>query len=104
MNEPGYAVVWPRGPCVKQEIHLAKRLDTLDGKNVGFVWNGVFFGDEMFHVIEKALTVLYHQIKLTKLEEFNITQGEGDFAKVIATSADKLERYNFDAVIFGVGC
>jgi hypothetical protein len=104
MNEPSYAVVWPRGPRVKQEIGLAKRLDTLDGKNVGFIWNGVFFGDEMFTVIEKALMARFHRIKLIKLEEFNITKGEGDFAKVIATSPDKLERYNFDAVIFGVGC
>jgi hypothetical protein len=104
VNESSYAVVWPRGKIVNQEGRLAKRLGTLDGKTIGFMWNGVFFGDKMFPVIEKELAGRYSQTKFVRFEVFSITQGQGDITKVIAASPDKLKRYNCDAVISGVGC
>ena len=104
MNEPSYAVVWPRGKSIKQEGHLANRLSTLEDKKIGFMWNGVFFGDKMFPVIEQELTNQYHRSKFVSFEVFSITHGQGDIARVIAASPDKLKQYNCDAVISGVGC
>ena len=104
MNELNYAVVWPRGKGIKQEGHLANRLSTLEGKTIGFMWNGVFFGDKMFPVVEQELTNRYPRSKFVRFEFFDITHGQGDLAKVIATSPDKLKQYNCDAVISGVGC
>ena len=104
MNEPSYAVVWPRGRRVKQEVRLAKRLDTLDGKTIGFMWNGVFFGDKMFDVIKDELVNRYPRSKFVSFEVFSITQGQGDVAEAIADSPDKFKQYNCDAVISGVGC
>ena len=104
MNEPSFAVVWPRGLIVNQEVCFAKRLDTLEGKTIGFMWNGVFFGDKMFPVIEKQLADRYPLSKFVFFEEFSITQGQGEIAKTIAASPEKIKQYNCDAVISGVGC
>jgi hypothetical protein len=104
MNEPSYAVVWPRGKRIKQEVRFAKRLDTLEGKTIGFMWNGVFLGDKMFPVIEQELANRYPRIKFVSFEVFNITHGQKDVADVLAASPDKLKQYNCDAVISAVGC
>lgn len=104
MNEPSYEVVWPRGKRITQEVHLAKRLDTLDGKTIGFMWNGVFFGDKIFRVIEDELRNRYPRTKFVSFEVFSITRGQGDAAEQIDDYPDKLKQYNCDAVISGVGC
>jgi hypothetical protein len=103
MKEPSYAVVWPRSKKVKTEVHLAKRLNTLDGKTIGFTWDGVFSGDEMFLVIEKELKKRYPQIKFIGYKAFGLTHG-GDEPKIISELPDKFKQYHCDAVISGVGC
>ena len=103
MKEPGYAVVWPRGNQVKEGVHLAKRLDTLDDKTIGFLWYGIFFGDEMFLVIEKELVKRYPRSKFVSYDVFGLMDG-GNEIKVIAGLPDKLRQYKCDAVIAGVGC
>jgi hypothetical protein len=103
LKEPGYAVVWPRGKQIKEEARLAKRLNTLDDKTIGFLWHGIFFGDEMFPVIEKELAKRYPRSKFVSYEVFGLMDG-GNEAKVIAGLPDKLRQYKCDAVISGVGC
>ena len=103
MKELGFEVLWPRGRKVLEEVHLAKRLDALEGKTVGFVWNWAFRGDEMFPVIEKELTKRHPGIKFIGYEVFGNTHG-GKEADTIATLADKLKENRCDAVISGVGC
>ena len=39
MEQQGYAVVWPRGKKVKTEARLARRLNTLDHKTIGLLWD-----------------------------------------------------------------
>ncbi len=103
MKEPSYAVIYPRGKRVNEEARLAKRLDTLEGKTIGFIWDGIFFGDKMFPVIQKELVKRYPQSKFVRYEVFGLTHG-GDEAKVIAGLPDKFKQYKCDAVISGVGC
>ncbi len=104
MEEASYKVVWPRGRRVIESARLAKRLDTLENKTIGFIWNGVFFGDKMFPVIEKELAKRYPRSKFVSYEVFGITHGRVDVAKVIDAFPDKLKQYKCDAVISGVGC
>ena len=48
-NEPtSYSVVWPRGEKTQEIAPLAGRLDSLEGKTVGFLWDYLFRGDEIF--------------------------------------------------------
>ena len=45
--------VWPRGAKAAGAKQLAKRLDTLEGKTVAFLWDYMFRGDEIFPLIER---------------------------------------------------
>jgi len=103
MKESEYAVVWPRGKQIQDKASLAKRLDNLDGKTIGFLWYGIFFGDEIFQVIEKELVKRYPRSKFISYEVFGLIDG-GNEAKVIDGLPGKLKQYKCDAVIAGVGC
>ncbi len=104
MKETGYKVVWPRGKRVIEKGNLAKRLGTLEGKTIGFMWDGIFLGDKVYPVIEEELVKRYPRSKFVNYEVFGITHARGDEAKVIAAFPDKLKRYKCDAVISGIGC
>ncbi len=103
MKELEYEVVWPRGKKVVESARFARRLETLAGKTVGFLWDWLFRGDQIFPVIEKELANQYPGIKFVGYEEFGSTHG-GKEAEVLAALPDKLKRYKCDAVISGVGC
>ena len=98
-----YEVLWPLGKKTMETVHLAKRLDTLEGKTVCNLWDWVFHGDKIFPMIEKELAKRYPGIKFVSYEVFGPTHG-GDEAKVLAALPDKLKQNNCDAVISGMGC
>ncbi len=53
------------------EVKLsAPRLDDLNGKTVGEIWNGVFKGDATFPVIRKLLKARYPRLNLIPYTEF----------------------------------
>ncbi len=104
MNNPGYyEVVWPRGKRRSEAVRFARRLDTLEGKTVGELWDWIFRGDQIFPVIEKELVKRYPGIKFVNYDVFGSTQGF-DEAQVLAGLPDKLKQYKCDAVISAVGC
>ncbi|MBI2987030.1 MAG: hypothetical protein HYY45_09710 [Deltaproteobacteria bacterium] len=82
---------------------MAKRLDTLDGKTIGELWNLDFHGDELFRTLETELTRLYPGIKFVSYEVFGSTHGAKE-AAVLAALPDKLCENGCEAVISGVGC
>ena len=98
-----YAVVWPRGKAKYEQTSYASRLDTLEGKTIGELWDWVFYGDKVFPTLEKELTKRYPGIKFVSYEVFGSTHG-GDEAKVIANLATTLKEQGCDAVISGMGC
>ncbi|MBE10434.1 MAG: hypothetical protein CMM35_08985 [Rhodospirillaceae bacterium] len=103
-NEPtAYSVVWPRGEKTQDIAPLATRLDSLEGKTVGFVWDYLFRGDEIFPVLEEGLKQRYPKIKFVSYDEFGSTHG-GDEHAVIAGLSDKIKMTGTEAVISGMGC
>jgi hypothetical protein len=96
-------VVWPRGRQVKTGAHLAKRLDTLEGKVVAELWDWVFKGDKMYAVWEKELPKRYPGVKFVSWREFGEIHG-ADERQVLAELPQKLKKFGVDAVICGVGC
>ncbi|MFC1986680.1 hypothetical protein ACFLWC_06840 [Chloroflexota bacterium] len=98
-----YEVVWPSSKKVVEGVHFAKRLDTLKGKTVGFLWNGIFHGDKMFPVIEKELAKRYPNIKFVEHGEFGLTYAEKE-ADVLNNLPDSLKKNKCDAIISGIGC
>ena len=98
-----YEVVWPKSPLAVQTQPLAERLDTLEGKRVGFLWDFLFRGHELFPVIEKELQHRFTGIEIVGYDEFGNTHG-GDEAEVIAALPNRLRDRRIDAVVSGVGC
>jgi len=68
---PNYRVLWPGGRKAKEETQpFAKRIETLDQKIVGMVWNGRFRGDEIFSLLTKALTQRYAGLQIVPWTQF----------------------------------
>ena len=93
------------GPVVRQQ-HITPRLDHLNGKTVGEVWNGVFKGDQTFPLIRKLLRERVPGIKIVPYTEFpfqhggdNPTQQKALAARIAALAREK----GCDALISGNG-
>ena len=102
-SEPYYDVVWPRSSLAVDKQTLAERLDTLAGKRVGFLWDYLFRGDELFPAIRDELRARFDGVEIVDFEAFGNTHG-GDEAAVISALPDRLRERRVDAVISGVGC
>ena len=98
-----YEVIWPRGRKAVESVSFAKRLDTLEGKTVGFLWDWLFRGDEIFPMVEKELLRRYPGVKFVGYEVFGSTHG-GEEATNMAALPDRLKKNQVDAVISGIGC
>ena len=103
MTEPLYDVVWPGSPSGIEHRELAPRLDTLDGKRIGFLWDYLFRGDELFPVLERELSARFEGVTFVGYDIFGNTHG-GDEAKVIDRLPDTLRSRAVDAVVSGMGC
>ena len=68
-------VVSPVGLDAVKRSSSAPRLETLNGRTIGEVWNGVFKGDLTFPVIRKLLQQRFPSIKIVPYTEFPHTTG-----------------------------
>ena len=82
MTEPSYDVVWPGALSGIEHRDLAPRLDTLEGKRIGFLWDYLFRGDELFPVLERELAARYEGATLVGSETFGNTHGDCTAAPV----------------------
>jgi hypothetical protein len=95
--------VWPRAPRVVERGTLARRLPTLEGRTIAFLWDAVFRGDEIFPVIESALRDRFPSVRFVGWNAFGSTFG-GDEAPTIAALPGRLHELGVDAVVSGIGC
>ena len=79
-----------------------RRLEALGAKRIGFVWDYVFRGDEMFEVLEEELSKRFPGSVFVPYETFGNMHGH-DEREVLAALPDILRREELDAVIAGVG-
>lgn len=71
-------------------------------ERVGFVWDYVFRGDEMFAVLERELGRRWPGTAFVPHGAFGNIHGH-DEREVLAVLADRLREKEVDAVIAGVG-
>ncbi len=69
-KEGVYKVLWPRGRRTGEVIAFAERLDSLEGKTVCELWDGLFRGDEIFPMLKKELSERYPGVKVVPWTEF----------------------------------
>ncbi len=107
MNQENYGevfeVLWPRGRKMVGVSPLAKRLPTLENKTIGFLWDYLFRGDEIFPILEQELSKRFPGIKFVDYNEFGSTHGKEE-REVLLGLPDQFKRLGVDAVISGMAC
>ncbi|GAB2186229.1 hypothetical protein LAB1_35380 [Roseibium sp. LAB1] len=98
-----YATLWPGGETAVPTFSPAKRPKNLDGLTVAFVWDYVFRGDEIFPILQEALTEAFPAMKFVSYDRFGNTFG-GDEHGVLKRLPDNLAANGIDVAISGVGC
>lgn len=102
-----YEVVSPLGEPVAEMISMAPRLETLEGKTIGEIWNGGFRGDETFPIIEKLLRERYPKVKFIPYSEFPLitiaSLHPQKKKQTLEKLKEELQKKKCDAVITGNG-
>lgn len=101
--EPTYDVVWPQSPKGVEPQALAPRLDTLDGKTIAYLWDGLFRGEELFAALTDELTRRYPTVQIVDWDVVGNTHA-ADEHEVIAKMPGVLDEYGVHAVVSAVGC
>ncbi len=99
VTEPHYSVVRPVGRWAAEPIRV--RAATV-ARRVGFVWDHVFRGDEMFKVAEEELRARDPRLTFVGYQAFGDIHGR-DAAQVVASLPSRLRAEEVDTVIVGVG-
>jgi hypothetical protein len=102
-GQPMERVLWPRGKKTVEVVSLAKRLDALEGKTIGQLWDDLFRGDEIFPLLEEALAVRFPGVKFVNYKVFGSTHGREE-QRVVAELPARLRQHGVDAVISGMAC
>ena len=102
-NGGDYAVVWPRSAKAVEIKPLARRLDTLEGKTIAFLWDDLFRGDEIWPILKQELSNRHAGLSFIDHDAFGSTHGD-DEHRVLAELPGKLASMRIDAVISGMGC
>jgi hypothetical protein len=100
--EPEFAVVWPLAHSTYARVALNTRLPDPEGKRIGFIWDHVFRGDEIYELVEAELGARYPSMTFVPYPEFGNIHGE-DEHEVFAALPDRIRAEELDAVIVGVG-
>jgi len=102
-----YEVVSPEGKSTIKMITMPPRLDTLEGKTIGFATNRLFKYEVTFPAIEKVLLKKYPTVKIIPHTEFhtisNAELAAGVRAKVVDDLGAAFLEKGCDAVISGNG-
>lgn len=102
VSEGTFKALWPGGRSAVTPVQPAARAPSLAGKRVGFLWDQMFRGDEIFPMLERELTKQFPGIEFVGEAEFGPTFG-GDEHAVVESLAEKLSALDVDAVISGIG-
>ena len=98
-----YEVVWACGERKQPQRPLAKRLDTLDGKTIAQLWDFLFFGDEVFAVLEEKLRERFPRVKFVSWREFGSTHAVNE-KELLASLPQRFKELGVDAAISSMAC
>jgi len=99
-------VVSPEGLAAVHQSGAAPRLDTLEGKTIAEIWNGVFKGDVTFPVMRALLKKKFPSLKVIPYTEFPHAPGSDNPARQRELARDiaaLVKEKGCDAVISGNG-
>ncbi len=102
MNGGDFEVVWPLGRKTMQDLALNRRLSDGAAKRVGFIWDNMFRGNDMFPLLQAGLAEKYPGSSFVPYEFFGNVHGH-DEREVLAALPQRLKEAQVDAVVVGVG-
>jgi hypothetical protein len=103
MSTPHEHAVWPLSKSGTETRALAPRLKSLDHARVGFLWDYVFRGDELFPVLAAELRRRFPKIEIVQYDTFGNTHG-ADEVEVIRALPARLRENGITAVVSAMGC
>ena len=103
MSSNDYQVVWPRSAKSVEVKPLAPRLASLEGKTIGFVWDYLFRGDEIWPTLKEELSARFTGMRFVDYDAFGSTHGE-DEHQVLDSMPGKIRELKVDAIVSGMGC
>lgn len=95
-----YDVVWPKAPLATARRPLAPRIDGVAGRRIGFMWEYLFRGDELFPVLAQELQA--RGAEVVGYEAFGNVHGP-DEAQLVGEIPSVIAARGIDAVVCGVG-
>jgi hypothetical protein len=95
-----YDVVWPRSPLAAARRPLSPRIDGVAGKRIGFMWEYLFRGEELFPALAEELRG--RGADVVSYEAFGNLHGP-DEAQLIGEIPSVIAARGIDAVVSGVG-
>ncbi len=99
-------VVSPAGGEAVAQKSIAQRLQDLNGKTVGEIWNGGFKGDQTFPILRRLLKQRYSGVKVVPFTDFpHIYGGDNptEQKKLAKRLAALAKEKGCDAIISGNG-
>jgi hypothetical protein len=102
-NSGDYAVVWPRSAKAVEIKPLARRLDSIEGKTIAFLWDDLFRGDEIWPILKQELGKRFTGVNFVDHDAFGSTHGDEEH-RVLSELPGKIKSMNIDAVVSGMGC
>ena len=81
---------------------LAPRLDDLRGRRIGFLWDYMFRGEELFPVLERELSARFPGVEFVGHEAFGNIHGPEE-AQLVGEIPSVIAARGVDAVVAGVG-
>jgi hypothetical protein len=98
-----YDVVWPCGERKQKMRPLARRLDTLNGKTIAQLWDFLFYGDDIFNMLEDKIREHYPTVKFVSWREFGSTHAVNE-KELLASLPQRFKELGVDAAISSMAC
>ena len=92
-------VVWPLG---KRRVEDIQRNEVTEARTVGFIWDYLMRGDEMWDVLKAELQQHDPTLKLVDWDVFGNVHGHNE-AEALAELPDRIRAAELDSVIVGTG-
>ena len=102
--EKSFEIHPPTGRVLYTKAHAVTALPDLRGKTIGFVWDYMFKGDEMFAILADRLKSNYPDVRFVHHATFGNIHGDPISEREnVANLASRLRQHGVDAAIVGVG-
>ncbi len=101
-SDGNFEVVWPLAKSTGKVVRMNPRFKDRSAKRLGFIWDHMFRGDEMFELVQAGFAEHYPGSSFAPHGAFGNIHGHDEPA-VLAALPARLREEQVDAVVVAVG-